>query len=384
MNSEFYNIVKHPFLYKRGVKGEVRVWYMELGYNSPNERAGSRVISGILDGKETFSGWSIAQPKNVGKSNETTSYEQAIAEIAAEYKKKSDRGYFENIQNIDKVTFVKPMLAKDWANRKDKVDLSAGTVFTQPKLDGIRCIARADGLWTRTGKPITSVPHIREALQPLFIQNPDMVFDGELYNHALRDDFNKITSIVRKVSPNAEELAKAQELIQYHIYDVVDKERAFSKRVWSLTEMLQPDIGPYLFLVPTKKVVDTDTLDALYGRWLEEGYEGQIIRLDTVYENKRSNSLMKRKEFITDEFDVVGMHEGDGNWSEAVKRFTLALPSGVEFGAGVRGEYESLAKLLQDGKSPKWATVRYFGLTPDGIPRFAVVIDFGFEDKRAD
>jgi len=139
-----------------------------------------------------------------------------------------------------------------------------------------------------------------------------------------------------------------------------------------------------LRIVQTRKVTSMEQLDALYGRWTAEGYEGQMIRLDTPYDHRRSNSLIKRKEFITEEFPVVSVHEGDGNWAGAVKRFTLSLPSGVHFGAGVRGTYEHMAELFTDDSVPVWATVRYFELTPDGIPRFGVVLDYGFTSERRD
>lgn len=383
---EFDIKVGHKRLYKRGVKGEIRVWRMEKGEQSKDQRGlecGHRVITSVLHGKETVSGWTICEPKNVGKSNETTSYEQADLEIAAEYKKKLDRGYFENIDDVDKVEFVKPMLAQDWTKRKSRVDVSAG-VYAQPKLDGIRCIARSDGLWTRAGKKIVACPHIEAALADLFELMPDAVLDGELYNHDLRDDFNKITSAVRKSKVSDADLAAAADLIQYHVYDWIEEDRGFGKRHLALQNMIRHIDSPHIRAVETKKVESEHTLDMLYGRWLEQGYEGQMVRLDSEYENKRSNSLLKRKEFLTDEFPVVMVHEGEGNWRGAIKRFTLRLPDGQEFGAGVRGKYDDLAKMLKSPGMPKWATVRYFTPTPDGIPRFPVVIDYGYEDQRPD
>jgi len=383
---EFDMIVGQRRLYKRGAKGEIRVWFMELGAfaDDPlNKEAGHRVVSSVLHGKETRAGWTIGKPKNVGKSNATNSHQQAEAEIAAEYQKKLDRGYFEDIESVDKIEFVKPMLAQDWAKRGHKVDLSEG-VYAQPKLDGIRCIARADGLWTRQGKPVVHFPLIVAALAPVFARNPEMVFDGELYNHDLREDFNKITSAVRKAKPSEKALQESAQLIEYHIYDMVDEDAVFSRRNSALTTMLNQDPHASIKIVQTKKVESQETLDALYGRWMQEGYEGQMVRRDVEYENKRSSSLLKRKEFITEEFPVRAIHEGEGNWSGAIKRFTLALPSGVEFGAGVRGKYEDLEELFKGTRIPKWATLRYFNLTPDGVPRFPVVIDYGFEDKRED
>ena len=375
----FEEEVPFPVLYKRGVKGEVRVWSMELGHNESDGIAAHRVVSGILDGALTKSGWTFTEAKNTGKKNATTPYTQAVSEVNNLYQIKQERGYFADIGNIDKVEFTKPMLAQDWDKRKAKVDVTKG-VYAQPKLDGIRCIARADGLWTRTGKPITSCPHIVRALATFFEDNPDVELDGELYNHDLREDFNTITSVVRKETPDEAELQKAYELIQYHIYDIVDSSQHFAGRKeslkWAFEHLFKEEYC--LYLVPTEYVVAYEPLDTLYARWMEEGYEGQMIRLDTPYEHKRSNNLMKRKDFTTEEFPVLDMESGNGNWAGAIKRFIIQLPNGLTCEAVPRGSYEKLAALLASSKCPTWATVRHFGYTPDGKLRFPIVVDYGY------
>ena len=102
-----------------------------------------------------------------------------------------------------------------------------------------------------------------------------------------------------------------------------------------------------------------------------------MVRQNTPYENKRSKSLLKRKEFITEEYDVVSVEEGQGNWAGYAKRFVLKLPNGAEFGAGVRVNQAQLEELWNSDTKPTWATLRYFEMTPDGVPRFPVVIDYG-------
>ncbi|MCK4501332.1 hypothetical protein KAU11_12600, partial [Candidatus Babeliales bacterium] len=52
-------------------------------------------------------------------------------------------------------------------------------VYSQPKLDGVRCIASKDGLHTRGGKSIVTCLHIEEQLQPFFEKFPDEILDGE-------------------------------------------------------------------------------------------------------------------------------------------------------------------------------------------------------------
>jgi DNA ligase 1 len=365
-------------LYKLDSKGKVRVWYAETG--TDGTRWGLRSIAGLEDGKKVTSEWTIVEQKNVGRSNETSLEEQATSEMASEVQKKKDRGYFSDLKNIDTFDKFKPMLAEKFEDVE--VNFAAGNVYAQPKLDGIRCIARKDGLWTRSGKEIVAVPHIWESLKPFFEKHPNFILDGELYNHELKDDFNTITSMVRKTKPKPEDLVKSEELVQYHIYDVIvtdEPDLSFSKR-----ELLRYEAPlQYIRIVPTVHVPTRTGLDSLYEGYLEHGYEGQMIRIDRPYENKRTKNLLKRKEFLTDEFKVEKMLEGQGNWQGCVKHFVLKLNENTVFQAGVRGDMDTLRAMWNKGETPDWVTLRYFTPTPDGVPRFPVVIDWG-KGKRED
>jgi ATP-dependent DNA ligase len=373
-------------LFKRDSKGKVREWEAMSGTDGTNWYSNWYwcTVSGLDDGKKVQSGWKIVEQKNIGKTNETSLQKQARAEMQAEFKKKKERGYFESLSNIDTFEKIKPMLAIK--HEDTTYDFEKEVYYSQPKLDGIRCIARSDGLWSRAGKEIVAVPHIEEALKEFFEQYPDAILDGELYNHDLKDDFNKITSLVRKTKPTAEDIAEARQLVQYHTYDVVEvpeevEDVLFIDR-WKW--LRSQKFNTFVKVVNTDIISHREKLDAIYGEYLEDGYEGQMIRKNTVYEqNKRSKSLIKRKEFLTDEFPVVAVEEGKGNWSGHIKRFILALPGGTQFGAGVRGTQETMATMFESKEVPSWATLRYFTPTPDGIPRFPVVIDWG-TGKRED
>lgn len=362
----------HPRIYKRDSNGGIRVWQMQTGYDDENI-AGHQVISGVLNGKMVTSEWKICKPKNVGKSNSTTAILQAEAEVAALYTKKLETGYFENIQEIDSFDKFKPMLAHDY---NDYIPSFKKKTFSQGKLDGARLIARSDGLWSRTGKRIVSCPHIEKSLETFFKNNPNTVLDGELYNHQLKDDFNKIMSLVRQTKPTERDFEESKQMIQYHVYDYIENNTDnYTVRLQKMQdELINVE---YIHLVPTTVVTSQEQVDSLYIYYLENGYEGQMIRNDVAYENKRTKHLLKRKEFITDEFRVIEVLEGVGNWAGYVKRFVVELPNETRFGAGVRGERARLKELLKPENKPDWATVRYFTPTPDGIPRFPVVIDFG-------
>jgi len=382
-----------PTLYKKTTIGKTQVWTIEVEDNK------YRTISGQQDGKKITNNWTVCEGKNEGKKNATTGAEQALKEAEAKHKKKLEAGYHLSVENISKKRFYEPMLAQDFKNKNRQKEVMfeideegiGAPVFSQPKLDGIRCIAMKDGLFTRTGKPITAVPHISEALGAFFDKYPNAVLDGELYNHAYKDDFNKIIHLVRKQNLTDEHLSESKEMIQYHIYDAPvigdsiagskcwTEKDSFSDRT-SILDAQFPNLGldkeDCLVIVETTEVESKEHLDELYGEYVEHGYEGQMIRLDGPYENKRSSLLLKRKEFVDEEYKILGYEEGDGNRAGTIKHFKFKNKNGKEFHSNVKGSFEYLADLLKkaDTLIGKEATIKYFNLTPDGVPRFPYVI----------
>ena len=365
-------IHKLPTLYKRDSTGKIREWTQSY---QTGITPGTFTISGVKNGKMVKSGLNSSEAKNVGRSNATTADEQAQKEAEAKWQINLDGEYFQTIDSVDTYDKFKPMLAQDYTKRPQDFG------WSQPKLDGIRCIARKDGLYTRAGKEITTCDHIFQELKPFFESQPNMILDGELYNHELKSDFNKITSLVRKVKPSSLEKEECYKLVQYHVYDVYDpsfKEWNFEQRIHFVHIMIS---GKTCKAVETTQTKTQDQLDALYSAYTEHGYEGQMVRNNTPYENKRSKNLLKRKEFITEEFNVLEVMEGDGNWAGYAKHFRLELGDGREFKSGVRGNFDTLKELLNNPDKPTWVTVRYFEKTPDGIPRFPVVIDWGTGER---
>lgn len=358
-------------LYKRTSTGAVQVWYRELDGNK------YRSVSGQIEGQKTTSEWTVCEGKNIGRSNETTGEEQAEMECASAYTKKlAQGGYHDKLADIDKPKYFKPMLAQDY--HKAFPGFEGHLVYSQPKLDGVRCIATADGLWTRQGKPLLATPHVSEALAEFFAANPDAILDGELYADKLNDDFGKIISLVRKVNPTPERLAEAAETIQYHVYDYPSHTAPFSERTAVLDFMVGdlPEDSPIIY-VDTNIVENQEMLDLAMQQYLLAGYEGQIVRISNAhYEQKRSKQLLKRKEFLDKEFTIVEIVEGQGNRTGVAGFITYELGDGRTFRSGIKGSYDYCRELLANAKKYVGGegTVKYFELTPDGIPRFPVTI----------
>ena len=224
-------------LYKVDSQGRLREWTMHIDDDA------FYAVKGLVGMKLTQDKPTTSIAKNIGRSNETTDAEQAMMEARAKWEKKLKEGYAKTPEDAESKCYFDPMLAQSYDDRKSEVTEQYGknVVYCQPKLDGIRCIVRkeADAVVARTrnGRVIDAVPHITEELSQYFDDDPTMVVDGELYNHDLKHDFNKIVSLVRKQKPvrsksdtdksfqkkidkfnNA--LIESKSLVQYWIYDI--------------------------------------------------------------------------------------------------------------------------------------------------------------------
>lgn len=353
-------------LYKRTSTGAIQQWQIEVVGDQ------YRTISGQVGGKLTTSNWKTAKAKNVGRSNEVNEEEQAQLIADRMIQKKLEGHYFRDTKSVDKVRFVKPMLAHGY-NEKTKAKIKYA--YSQPKLDGIRCIINREGMWSRNGKPLVSAPHIFEALQPMFQDYPDLILDGELYADALREDFDSICSLAKKTKPTQADLEESAEKLEYWVYDIADESTAFWERIDLLFTLIDEYRPRAVVPVTTHGPIDDEKIDSLYGAYLEAGLEGQMIRDgDAKYQPKRSTALLKRKEFQDSEAVILKVVEGVGNWEGYAKALTCRLKDGTIFNAGIKGNFEYCRMLLEkaDFIVGCEATIRYQNLTPAGVPRFPV------------
>ena len=357
-------------IYKKTKTGATQEWTIEVVGNK------YRTHSGQVGGVITTNEWTIVYGKNTGKLNETTDKEQTMKEAVAKRTKKLESGYFENIKHINKTQYFEPMLASKWEDSKDKITYP---IFSQPKLDGIRCIVTKDGMFSRNGKPIISAPHIFESLKPLFEAYGNIVLDGELYADKFANDFNKIVSLVKKTKPTDADLKESKKNIQYWIYDLPDNDIQFGYRCDRLNHLFETFdfFNKHCVEVETNICNDEDEVMGLYEEYVEHGFEGQILRTNGKYENKRSKFLLKHKSFIDEEYTIIGVCEGEGNKTNMVGYMTFETADGKPFKSNVKATFEESEEMFRNRKQlvGKQATIKYFNLTPDGIPRFPYVIN---------
>lgn len=266
---------------------------------------------------------------------------------------------------------IRSMLAHTFRGK-----LPEGPLFSQPKLDGVRCLGTL-GLWSRTGNRVTSCAHIEAALRPTFGQHPDLILDGELYSHALRDDLAAIISLLNTRRPDQAARARCKRLIGFHVVDLPSHAGPFSARQGALVAMIAAQLHAPSPLARDDAGARSAHLDELFVSDRAAGYEGQMIRQDAPYEPTRSTRLLKREPFEDAGFEVVRLIEVGGTHAGYVKRAVLRLPDGRTFLAGIKGSRDHARALL--GREFKYATVRYEALGKSGIPRSPNIVAFDTE-----
>ena len=262
---------------------------------------------------------------------------------------------------------IKAMLAHKY--NEDKADYPA---FIQPKLDGVRCLFTAKGAFSRANNQFMNVEHIERELKQFFAKNPTAVLDGELYNHGLKDDFEKIISLVKKRRPTDADRAEAKELVQFHVYDVP------TMKIGTYTDR-------YLFLctltytypickVTTELALDFDEAKKMHDKNLKLGYEGSIYRTTYgKYKGTRSWDLMKFKDFHDAEATIIGYEIGKGKREGTLGKFIMQDYEGNQFGCppGKGYNYKDLANILENIHDyiGQYATFTYFERTKAGSYR---------------
>ena len=267
----------------------------------------------------------------------------------------------------------KPMLA--YPVSKKPIDYNK-PVFIQPKLDGVRCLIQYDNskvtAYSRTGKEWKNIDHILENLAPWFKNNSTTVLDGELYNHDLKDDFEQIISLVRRQKPDDIDMLESRDIVQFHCYDIIHPDNNVFKDRNNFIKNCLPE-SYCVKHVPTNLVDDETKAQAYHRINLENGYEGSIVRTNNVYQNKRSHSLRKFKDFHDAEAQIIGYETGAGKREGTLGKFIMQDDNGIQFGCppGKGFTYKDMADMLNNINDyiGETATFTYFERTKAGSYR---------------
>ena len=356
-----------PELYKKNKDGSIQLWEIWTRDDAILTEHGK------MNGKMQRSS-KIAKGRIIGRSNETTPEAQAILIAGSMWRKKKDKGYFETTKEAEEKVVFLPMLAKELTPAKrSKLKFP---VLIQPKMDGVRCLARWDGdkikLLSRGGKEYT-IPHLSEALEAVI--NPGQVLDGEIYIHGLlRQDINALVKKHR--TKEYEDTGYCSADLEYWIYDVFSMdnlEEPFVDRL-KVLKALNVD-GKTLRSVRTLKVHHNNSIKACHEIYTKYYFEGTIVRLpEGIYElGHRSQNLLKYKDFKDDEFTIIGYKEGEGKYTGCVV-WNCSLANGKDFDVVPKGTIKQKKQWFQDANQyiGKEITVKFQGFTKAGIPDIPV------------
>ena len=254
--------------------------------------------------------------------------------------------------------------------------------FIQPKLDGIRCNMHYENnnviALSRKNNPFYTVEHIKESILDVLKEHPSLHLDGELYNHLLHDDFNKVVSLVKKEKLKPTDIEEVTKYVRYNIYDLWDENRpnlTFAERYeLAFTLFRKCD---FIDMVRTEYVNSNEDIEKYFQEFLQNGYEGAILRKNTPYEHKRSKNLLKYKEFMDEEFIVLDIYEGKSKNGVAEYAW-IKLNDDNACKATLAFTDEECAEIFKNKEKyiGKQATVTFFGYTSDNKLRFPVLKSF--------
>lgn len=359
-------------------------------------------LSGFTIKRSTYQyqGKITAQPDitiTKGKVKRTVT-QQAELEYNSHLKKYQDKGYKMldgEIENYTKAQLdellpehktdangrKKHMLAKDFNKVATSVYDKVKVWLASRKIDGVRCsLLYEDGEVKSSsrggGDYDNATAHIRNhpALVEWFEQNQNIVLDGELYVHGR--PLQWISGTARLEQPDA----RTEEL-EFWVYDIMDSEADFTQRNEQMLEMAEElNITSDLFapiltkdlqirLVPQEEVSGWTNIKKLHDKYVGEGFEGVVIRNPSKLYGfgKRTNDMIKIKEYQDAEFEITGISEG---LRDEDMCFTCITEDGIEFKAKPMGSRE-LKQEYRDNLDDiigKMATVKFFYYSEEGTP----------------
>jgi len=343
--------------------GKAKVWEGKLDPQSDGTCV-IRVSYGYTDGAKQESFKHIKKGKNIGKANQTTPVQQAYQELESLAEKKRDEGYAENINDANSVLL--PMLAHGYKDNVHKVKYPA---YAQPKLNGVRCLAEhvSQGVVTYTSRKGKKFETLTVFSPTIAARVPvGTILDGEVYNHNLR--LNEIVSRLKRVIGSRNDIAS--DPLEFHVYDVVMPGVPFKDRFQQLETWLGTSTKDVV-LASTIYVNNFQQLKDLHSFNIENGYEGTMYRslLGMYQENYRSYDLLKYKDFLEEEFEIIGGKDGEGK-EEGQVIFICKTAKGDEFTVRPKGSKEVRSAWFKDLDNiiGKKLTVRFQEWTQYGIP----------------
>jgi len=276
-----------------------------------------------------------------------------------------DKGYKDTAEEArmsssNQLGLSRPMLAHPIAR---VANINYTGAVQQKKLNGHRClVTMVEGkavAYSRQGKPITSIDHLLEHLEPHLDEGTTL--DGELYCHG--EKLQTLASWIKREQADTVRLS-------YVVYDIISDERYQDRHLELSNIVSQCSRGQhgYVMTLPYEEFTSLENLYARRDQVISAGFEGMMLRLDGrgYEEGKRSSSLLKVKKFNDAEFIVIDIIPSADGWGICV----CLTDGGKQFKVSAPGDMEEKTAVLKhkDINIGRLLTVEYAELTDDGIP----------------
>lgn len=201
--------------------------------------------------------------------------------------------------------------------KESKLDFNRFTYHIQRKLDGCRCLAILDGdtvfLLSRNGREFETLDPLKAELRKLNLTG--WVLDGEIckVDEDGNDDFH---GIMKEISRKNHQIKH----YKYFVFDMIpvndfairyspDPYVVRYNRLFDMCKSIYT--GDKIIPLPTKEIHSIEDISTLIDTARIQGWEGLILRnADAPYHGKRSDDILKIKDFKDAEYKVIRVEVG--------------------------------------------------------------------------
>jgi DNA ligase-1 len=228
--------------------------------------------------------------------------------------------------------------------------------WVSEKYDGVRAFWNGNQLISRQGNIINAPTWFTAPLTAVPL-------DGELWLD--RGKFDQLSGIIRRQSPVDDNWRN----IKYMVFDLPNSKQVFDERLGRLRLLIKKINAPHIRLVEQVKISTHSALMQILDDVVASNGEGLMLHLgSSTYKNSRSDDLLKLKKYSDAEAIVIKHIPGKGNYKGLLGSILVEMADKKRFkiGSGF-----SLADRNNPPVIGSVITYKYFGLTNNGIPRFA-------------
>jgi len=226
-------------------------------------------------------------------------------------------------------------LCQKYNDVASKVDIFDGSWYVSHKLDGLRLITIIDDkgntkFYSRQGKEFETLDVLKEDIKKLNLKSK--VIDGEICIIGAdgKEDFASIIKLARRKDftiPNP----------MYLTFDIIDYDDFFNKigknkltyRLAELNSIIE-NKSNHIKVLEQTKLQSKNQFESMLNYMREHDWEGLILRRDVPYEGKRTNNMLKFKDMLDEEYEVLDVEFGPFRVIEDKKEITIETLSAVK------------------------------------------------------